>query len=302
MRLCYEMMIPNFENQNNSEPIPLELYIGLTKQVIQLLPENIDKDVRRFLELNHPDPEIIVEKKIKDDNFEIEKPIEVSEDDYESYCIGIVILNEIATESLTLEILNQYVSTELTMNLLPSNAFNYIEALWENHKEDDMVGLIQHLQIAYLTGNIDEFNYYFSNHYQGGNLLGLAIELGNIAKNGSHLDNTNTPKATTAGRTSPKEFGKIFLDFTKSEWHSLSSLTEILELESETQTLPLLNDKNRIEGMGIMGLIKILSGKVKHSNSVTYTAVDTILHELIHYLSIDHSRKRNGLMHLKTSN
>lgn len=300
------MTMENTEFQNTiveENEIPIS-HLDI-KQLINDLPDHIADELKTSL-IDSKKPLIPVYE--KDEDFFNNLDSKDNKEDKDKLTTGIILLNELCTSSLAYSIINN------NDNSAPLDQYpDYFEFLTDTLGLDDtFVGLMEHLEIAMLSGNfIDVNNYIESNYPYYGNLYNLAFGIGESYKILNSMKNSNvnrnifkkiTPKflkeGIIVGSYFPKE-EKIFLNkdmytknFIKQTLNYISTstfaenLNNIMNSHEENPDTKLLisNLLLTLSSFSVLDLSKAIKNKNQMKN-------DFLTHEAIHYLS---QTKENG--------
>jgi hypothetical protein len=279
--------------QENEKPTT---YLDI-RNIINILPPHIPEELRNDL-ITGKEPFIPVFE--KDEEFFTD--LKSKEKEKGKLTTGIIILNELCTSSLTYSIYNKDDTSE-PLEQYP----HYFQFLTDTLGLDDtFVGLMQHLEIAMLSGTYIDINDYIATNYpRYGNLYNLAFKIGEDYKLVQVMKNSNehqnsferivteifAKKMTLAAYSAEEE--KIIVNkalynqnFVKQLLDSISASTFIRNLknishsdEIEPKTKLLIS--NLLLTLSSFSVVELSRG-MKSNNERERMC---LTHEAIHYLS-----------------
>lgn len=304
------------EKSTTQVEAPHLLFKGVTRLIVQSLPEYIPAELKEALIASHPDPDIKFQKVKKAEGRNMVIPEYITPKDRFAYQVGLHFLNEVVTQALTIEMLDKKINIAKAVQKLPSLADEYIKMFTEDGAfplNDKNVGLLQQLQIAYLSGKRNDLDNYLNGNYGFTVLEDLAVVLGRaIIKSSKNVENdTNsiTTKDELVGGMMSREYpGRVFVDTTLVKSKALLaiqtvaalSLTGIVAVENTQFHSP--ENHAILSGLTVLSsLVTAFNGyfSVRYAKVVVNSTIGIAFHELVHYLSTDFANKRTGFIHYK---
>lgn len=199
------------EQVGKSEEKEPKYKFGLMPEVINLLPDYIDDDIKESLQITHQKLEVQFTDNFRENaDYFIQTPRNVNKVDKKNYQSGIQILNEVATESLCLEMISNHIKRENYNHFHDLWATSIVDHLWNKNKDspEGFVGLLQHIHVYMFTGDRTNVDDYIKEHIDGvNNIEDLAIMLGRTIPRNTEVSNENTYGEYYIGK-----FGKILIN------------------------------------------------------------------------------------------
>lgn len=290
--------------------IPHLFYHGVSKLIVNRLPEHVSPEEKKQILDSHPDPDICFQSVIRYENKRaIVIPENVESADRDAYQIGAVLLNEIAAKSIVLEVLGDRIDVAGADKKLSGGMESAIDSFVQIpgfEMSDKTVGFFQHLQTAYLNGEKNELNDYLEKNYGYKDFEEFSVDLGKAVLLGQDSAEPITGKhLLQMGLMSLDNPGKVIIDVTflnvKAQSAFLTALGAAMAVYGGLKLDQAVFSREELAAKILLGTGASIAviGSLMLRNLGKEVLVSTIgvgTEGVVSYLATDFENKRTGLI------